>query len=137
MNDIDAVASCDSAADGGLDGVVIVWIDGEESSLVGLADGDHRVTASGADAAYAIDAVIACDAESPSASITVAGVGAAPMPAGAEPMALATSLAVAPAAAPSAVQLPATGAAAGAMLAGALMLVATGAILRRLGRPAA
>ncbi|MFM2183988.1 MAG: hypothetical protein RJB61_2282 [Actinomycetota bacterium] len=137
MSDFDAVASCVSAADGSLDGVVTVWIDGQESRLVGLADGDHQVAASGVDAAYAIDAVIACDAELPSASIVVAGVGAAPVPADAEPMVLATSLAAAPTAAPSAVQLPATGATAGAMLAGALVLVAVGAALRRLSRPAA
>lgn len=137
MSDVDAIASCESAADGGLDGVVTVSVDGEVSSSAGLADGDHQLGVTGVDAAYAIDAAIACDAEVPSASIEIAGVGTALVPAGAEPMALATSTASTPAAALSAVQLPATGTAAGGMLAGALVLVAVGAVLRRLARPAA
>lgn len=137
MSEFDAIATCESAADGGLDGAVTVWVDGAVSSFAGLADGDHRLGATGAEAAYAIDAAVSCDTDLPTASIVVAGVGTAPLPAALEPQALSATVVDAGALAPAAVQLPSTGAPAGAMLAASLALVAVGGALRRLGRPAA
>lgn len=137
---LDVTTDCQPGVTAGLDGVVTVTLDDAVATFHDLGDGEHLLGVSEEDAAYSIEAVVACDTDAPSVSVRVTGVGAAPMPGddtsvtSADPAAAGEWSTAVSASAQGPSVLPSTGLATGALPGAGMVLLVAGVLLTRLAR---